>query len=572
MNVKLILMLELFLTVVLAVLLILYAHKRRNVPAANHFIVLMVLAILYSLTYLGEINASTLKEALIWFDIEHIPIPLLLYTWFIMGLDYVRLPKKYSDVLKIAALYHPVSFLALFFTNPLHHQYVSSFRFESNGYFPVLFYTRGPIYAYIVASGTFLGLFCTALYIWGFLKAPRLQRGGYLIMIIASLFPWAGVYFTASAVSPLQIDSFPILSMLSGVLYMFGIFRFRIFKTFPIATETVFRQAKEGILLIDWSDLVIDVNDAFLKLYPELKKPNKKLTFTAFTKSHGEFRGLLEGTGSVGFKRMEDGKVRHYSAELDKIHTSDSRLEVGKILTLTDITLYAEYQKKLEDIAQDALNRAETTEISFLQAQIKPHFLNNTLSVIASMITRDPQEAKNLITELGDYLAGCYYFDETSPFVPLREELDTVQTYVRIEKARFRERLIFTLDCADIPQLDIPRLILQPLVENAIRHGILKKAGGGSVRLRISYYGENVLFEVTDDGVGIAPYTVERLLHDTQGALNGIGIVNINRRLLKYYGSGLDIISAPEQGTTVSFCIPQRADTLRASKDTIANH
>lgn len=101
---------------------------------------------------------------------------------------------------------------------------------------------------------------------------------------------------------------------------------------------------------------------------------------------------------------------------------TDDNFEIGKVLTITDITLFVEKQKSLESIASTAIYQAETSELSFLQAQIKPHFLNNTLSVIGSMITRSPQEAEALIAELGEYLANCYYFDSTSPMALLEKE------------------------------------------------------------------------------------------------------------------------------------------------------
>jgi two-component system LytT family sensor kinase len=171
------------------------------------------------------------------------------------------------------------------------------------------------------------------------------------------------------------------------------------------------------------------------------------------------------------------------------------------------------------------------------------------------MITRAPEEAKALLTDLGDYLAKCYYFDSSTYLVDLEEEVETVKTYVKIEQARFRERLQFHIVGDEMPQVKVPRLIIQPLVENAIRHGILKKTVGGNVWLTIHHNQEWIEFEIKDDGVGMTEEFLDKLLHEG-GAGKGIGVKNINNRLKKYYDEGLDIKSTSEKGTTIQFRIP----------------
>jgi Putative regulator of cell autolysis len=525
-------------------------------PGANYFILLLITAIINNSGYIGEINSNNLPSAMFWFNIEHIAIPMEHYLWLMMSLEYVRVPKKYLQMAKYVMLYHPISYFIVYYTNNMHHLYISLYRFESNGYFPVIVSSKGPLYIVMVASGTLIGLISTAFYIRGYLQSPRLHRYGHLIMIIASLFPWFSVYLDATNTSYLGIDYYPVVSIFSGLLYAFGIFKFRVFNTIPLAMKTVFRQSKEGTLLIDLTDRIIDVNDAFLKLYPELNELSNKQSFASFIKAHPEFNDILDENVKLQYQKTINGEVRHYSAEIIKILTEDG-LQIGKILTINDVTLFVKHQKRLESIASNALNKAETNEISFLQAQIKPHFLNNTLSVIASMITRDPDEAKNLIANLGEYLANCCYFDSTSVMVFLDKEIESVRTYVAIEKARFRERLNFQVVCESIPKIMVPRLVLQPLVENAIRHGILKKAEDGNVWLKISCEGGKVCFEIKDDGVGM-PEEEIGALDISADQKNGIGLLNIHKRLLKHYGEGLKIASVMGQGTSVTFSLPMR--------------
>ncbi len=555
-SVRAALTMVLLLASVLAVLLILYAYRRRKVPGARSFMYLMFISMLYCLGYLGEINSNALQEALFWFHIQHIPIPVQHYMWFLLGLEYARVPSKILARLRYAALIHPVLYLCIYYIPSLRRYYASDFFFAFNGHFNVIDFTRGPLYILVVVSGTALSLICVGLYLHGYFKTSMLQRDGYLLMLLASLFPWSAVYLNATGVSLLGIDYFPVFSVVSGLIYTLGIFRHRIFSTYPIATQTVFRQSKEAIMILDWEERIVDVNILFLSLYPELRRLGKKDTFAVFLATHSEFAGYTDEVQPYSYRMMIGVEQRYFSAQITRLLSDDGSLEIGRIFTISDITLFIEHQQRLEQIAFHALSRAEASEISFLQAQIKPHFLNNTLSIISSMITREPQEAKRLITELGEYLARCYFFDSSSPMTELTQELESVSTYIEIEKARFRERLTFRLDCDKIPNIQVPRLVLQPLVENAIRHGVLKKAEGGTVVLTIREKTDGVHFEVSDDGGGIAADKLEALLDECSPHTNGIGISNINKRLKRYYNTRLDIQSGQAEGTRAAFFIP----------------
>ncbi|WMJ89899.1 histidine kinase N-terminal 7TM domain-containing protein [Anaerocolumna sp. MB42-C2] len=542
------------LSVICAVYLLFYSKKRTKMPGAKYFYLLMFTAIIYNGCYVGEINSNQFRTALFWFNAEHLAIPVQHYLWALMGLEYAMVKKRYINIAKYLLLYHPVLYTIIFYTNGIHHSYISSYRFESNGFFPVIFSTKGNLFFLMVASGTFLGCSTVYCYIKAITKSPKSYRSGYIIMIIACIFPWISVYLNASNLNYLGIDYFPLTTFFSGILYLYGIFGLRIFKTIPIATEMVFRQSREGILLLDIADRIIDYNDTFLKLYPEDLKKHRRHSIHSFLTRNPELYPLLEDTNKFEFSRNYDGEKRVFSVSVNPIMAEDG-FGIGKMVYFEDITPYAKKQESLEHLASDAMNIAEMHEISFLQAQISPHFINNTLSVIASMITRAPEEAKELITNLGEYLAERYYFDSKSVTVLLDHELETVDTYVRIEKARFRERLNYHLICEQIPDVKIPRMVLQPLIENAIRHGILKKADGGNVWLRIICRNDELLIEIQDDGVGISEEKLAGLLTDDSN-VSSIGLINIHKRLLKYYNKGLNIQSTHGVGTIVSLTIP----------------
>lgn len=204
---------------------------------------------------------------------------------------------------------------------------------------------------------------------------------------------------------------------------------------------------------------------------------------------------------------------------------------------------------------KESFNALINSEMDFLKAQIKPHFIFNVLSVISSMITRDTKKAKKILLDFSDYLRYSFDFSSGESFTPIKKEIDLVKTYVAIEKERFGDRLNIEYNIDENIDIKIPSLVIQPIVENAIRHGILSKIDGGNIKLSIYKDGEEVIIKVKDDGVGIESNRLANLL-DGKDEKAGVGVKNINSRLIKSYGSGLNIVSNLNQGTEVIIRVP----------------
>ena len=196
------------------------------------------------------------------------------------------------------------------------------------------------------------------------------------------------------------------------------------------------------------------------------------------------------------------------------------------------------------------------TEMSFLQAQIKPHFLYNALDAIANICEKDGNKAGKLIIDLAIYLRGSLEFNHLDKMTTIEKELEFVDTYFNIEQARFGEKIQLSKEIEIPLDYQIPILILQPLVENAVRHGISKKLEGGTVYLKMKKTNEGIYLEIKDDGLGIEDEKLELLL-SVDRMEKGVGLLNIHHRLLKLYGRGLDITSKVGMGTSVKFVIPE---------------
>lgn len=206
-------------------------------------------------------------------------------------------------------------------------------------------------------------------------------------------------------------------------------------------------------------------------------------------------------------------------------------------------------EKKLEQ-QQLHLNEAR---LAALSRQINPHFLFNTLNSIASLIRLDPEQARQVIYKLSKILRRLLRQQEN--LTPLRDELSFVDDYVAIEMVRFGEKLRFVRDI-DPATLDmlVPSMLLQPLVENSIRHGLSSKVDGGTVRVKSRILGDKLQILVEDDGVGIPEPQLETLFEQ------GIGISNVNERLKVLFGEEYKmwIDSRLGEGTSTGIEIPEQ--------------
>lgn len=215
-------------------------------------------------------------------------------------------------------------------------------------------------------------------------------------------------------------------------------------------------------------------------------------------------------------------------------------------------------QLELEDIGITNQLLAHA-EIRRLQAQINPHFLFNSLNTIAAFCRTAPAQARELLLDLSLYMRRN--LDLSRGLIPLTEEVEQIRSYLAIEQARFGSRIQseIVLDPGCEEWL-IPPLIIQPLVENGVKHGILGREAQGLVRLSARVDAGHLRVVVEDDGVGMEPHVIHDILSpgDMNSLAGGIGARNCNHRLTHLYGPdyGLSILSLPGKGTQVSLRIP----------------
>jgi signal transduction histidine kinase len=232
-----------------------------------------------------------------------------------------------------------------------------------------------------------------------------------------------------------------------------------------------------------------------------------------------------------------------------------SVLEYG---VLCAVWYLAEHQKTLREQREreKELRLLNTQmELAMLKSQMNPHFLFNALNTVNALVASNPDAARAVLTKLADVLRYTLDSDRRQ-YVSFREELDFVQTYLSIEQIRFGERLRVSIDApAEVMNLYTPPMLLQPLVENAVRHGLAPKDDGGEVRVSVETSGKAVMVAVSDTGVGMTSTAI--MHHSEQTGSSGRGLSNTDARLRKLFGEEAGITASTDAaGTRISFQLP----------------
>ena len=274
----------------------------------------------------------------------------------------------------------------------------------------------------------------------------------------------------------------------------------------------------EAMLVIKEDDEIIE---DFLDISPHIKSciilPLKE-------------KNDISGTLKIFFDTAEKITDKNRYLMVGLSHLISTQMEISKVENLISLLKYS--------------------ELKALQSQINPHFLFNVLNTMTSLIRTNPEKAREVTIDLSNYLR--YNLDNNVKSVELIKELNQVDTYIKIEKVRFGDKLNILYDIDEsLYNFQIPSLIIQPLVENSIKHGILKKRDNGCVKIIIKKIGKDIEIIIEDDGVGIEQSIIDNL--DKQIKEN-IGLKNVHQRLKLLYGEGLNIKKL-EQGTRIKFKI-----------------
>ncbi|MGW0479457.1 sensor histidine kinase [Nonomuraea sp. NPDC003214] len=229
----------------------------------------------------------------------------------------------------------------------------------------------------------------------------------------------------------------------------------------------------------------------------------------------------------------------------------------GLVRAAQEVAGWVDSQLELAELDRSRTLLMEA-EVRALRAQISPHFIYNSLTTIASFVRTDPERARELLLEFADFTR--YSFRRHGEFTTLAEELRSIDRYLILERARFGDQLQVTLRIApEVLPVAVPFLCLQPLVENAVRHGLESKDGVGRISIVAEDAGAECSISVEDDGLGMDPDRLRRVLAGESASDGGIGLANVDERLRQVYGDeyGLVVETGRGAGTKVNVRLPK---------------
>lgn len=297
---------------------------------------------------------------------------------------------------------------------------------------------------------------------------------------------------------------------------------------YEVTTIMSGEKALEQLFLVQWDLVIVDTIIHSLSGHEIVKEIRAHFPITELPVL------LVTALQKDTYKGVIAGANDYITKPLDPLELK------ARVYTLTTLTISNREQLNLE--------------ASWLQAQIKPHFIFNTLNSIVSLSYFNIEKMRELLSEFGNYLRKSYQIASTT--ITLDEELDLVFSYLFIEQERFGDRIQVIWDIDESISIDIPPFSMQTIVENSLKHGVLPNAGGGTITIQTMNEREYIKIVVSDDGIGMDEERVQQILQFKSSKDGGIGLINTNKRLLQLNSEGLQIESALGKGTTVTFLIP----------------
>ena len=300
---------------------------------------------------------------------------------------------------------------------------------------------------------------------------------------------------------------------------------------YVITSVTSGEQALECMDTQEWDLVISDVMMPKMSGYTLTRKIRERYTLTELpillltARSHPDDieKGFKSGANDYVTKPVESLEIR------------------SRVRALTEVRRSARERLRMES--------------AWLQAQIQPHFIFNTLNAVAALSEIDLDRMRDLLEVFSEFLHDRFKIQNIDQLTDVEDELNIVRSYLYIETERFGERLHVEWDIDSESNLQLPLFTIQPLVENAIRHGIMKRVEGGTIIIRIAASKTHSKISVIDDGVGMSENMLIKLQQKRVERNAGVGLLNTDLRLKRQFGSGLEIHSTLGQGTEVSFVV-----------------
>lgn len=562
------------------------SYRKRHLPVANTMIFMMLAAAFYAFGYAFEVLSRSLNEFKLSLQIEYVGIPFVSTLWLLLVIQFTGTAAHYRKWLTAALFVIPVLVFGFHLTNDWHHLVYEQYILNTDTSVPL--YTTIKGFWYKVHSVYNYGVMLCGmlLFIPMYWRSSPIVRKQILILVLGAAAPmllnmcfWLGI----------RLDLTPFGFAVSGIFYMWGIYRFNLLRLTPLAHAKVFDTIRDGVVLLDYEDQIVSYNRAAEVMFPELGLT--LLYPTDAGKVLSDHPELLESIYAVNsgderfpFRRLHENRQRYYNCNLTYIYDS-GKTPIGKMLMFNDITELKENESRLRE------NARQLSELNAFKDKlftVVAHDIRDPIALLVSLtellgeeLTAADREHAELFHALQDQVHGTFQLVEnlldwyrsqkgTVMFRPqgwnlqqvVRQALSLAGAKASIKQIRMMERIDEQLAVsADKEMLD---LILRNLLSNAIKFtGI-----GGLVEIHAAVEGGMVVIAVRDNGAGMDAQTSELLRLEEpffKGPADGddagstrFGLV-LAREFVRIHGGSLWFDSEQGVGTTFYFSLPGSA-------------
>ncbi|MFC3800795.1 histidine kinase N-terminal 7TM domain-containing protein [Cohnella sp. GCM10012308] len=564
------------------------SYLKRQQPMARTMIWMMTTASCYAMGYTFEIVSESLREVKLSYQLEYVGIPFVSAFWLLLVFQFTGFAARNRKPVAIGIFLIPTVTFLLHLTNDWHHLLYQAYVPNPEGLVPVYNTIKGPWYPIHAVYNYTILLFGILLFLPMYLRAVPIVRKQIVVLIVGAAGP---ILFNIAYMFNKEIDFTPLGFALSGLVYAWGIFRFRLLRLTPLAYAKMFDTIRDGVILLDYDNQVVSHNDAATEAYPGLHAAKEgPVPARALL---AESPGLLDRLTSAAhlderfpLARALGDRTRHYICSITHIYDAGTA-PIGKMIMLSDVTALRENEERLREKSErlTQLNAFKDKLFTVMAHDIRdPIALLVSLTEILEAEPEEPERAKaEVLPEIKRQVRSTYqlvdnlldWYRSQNGTIAFRPQAWNLQQVVRqalslagaraaAKHIRIAERIDDRLTVnADKEMLD---LIFRNLLANAIKYTDV----GGQIAVSATARGGEVSVSVSDDGRGIDEETAKLLRRDEMyfkepgfassdgGGEMRFGLV-LTREFLRMHGGALRFASAAGRGTTFWFTLPGHA-------------
>lgn len=407
-----------------------FAYKHRRQTGAGDFAALMIAFTIYSVGYAFELSSAFLKEVLFWNKVEYLGIAVIPLFWVMLVSNFVGISKPLkSRVFYFLAVWSLLVLIADF-TNDFHHLYYTRVTIRPGTPIPIITYTAGPlewVYLTYLYSSVFAG---NILLMLSLTKTAKLYRPQIYIVICGSLLTWVGSIIYLFGLTPNQLDPSPFAFTVTGLVLAFGVFRRRLFKLSPIARSIVFETMRDGVLILDLQNRMIDYNPAAQKMLGELTQAAIGRDIADII-DNNDFRNQMISNKEHCQFTIAGKDLQWIDSQLSWI-LSNSGTPAGKLVILDDITLERE--------AQYYLIQAEKLTVHGQLVSNVVHEMSTPLAAIKATAENLDYTLESLMLQMDNVMSGVndggkeleWDIFRKGPFLALRSSMDGDEAFRKL--------------------------------------------------------------------------------------------------------------------------------------------